>query len=142
MPKKKKGKKGRLIIFGIPSLVAIAYFITNLVTYAYNIKDLKKQEKNLTTELNTLKKDSDNLKTEIEKLKDPEYIARYAREEYSYSKENGEYIIKINEKEEEKKEEEKKDNNTNKYLFYGLGIGLLGVIIYIRTKWKINFSLS
>ena len=38
--------------------------------------------------------DEDNLKTEINKLQDEEYVARYAREKYLYSK-DGELIIKI-----------------------------------------------
>ena len=36
------------------------------------------------------------LKNEINKLQDPEYMARYAREKYLYSK-NNEIIIKIEE---------------------------------------------
>jgi cell division protein FtsB len=34
------------------------------------------------------------LKEEINRLQDPEYMAKYAREKYLYSK-NGEIIIKI-----------------------------------------------
>ena len=36
----------------------------------------------------------DYLKEEINRLQDPEYMAKYAREKYLYSK-NGEIIIKI-----------------------------------------------
>jgi cell division protein DivIC len=36
----------------------------------------------------------EELKDEINKLKDPEYMARYAREKYLYSK-DGELIIRI-----------------------------------------------
>lgn len=40
--------------------------------------------------------EEDELKSQINKLQDPEYIARYAREKYLYSK-NGEIIIRIEE---------------------------------------------
>lgn len=132
--KKNKQVKRRLIIFGSISIVAIIYFITTLFSYTSDIKKLKKQEDNLTIQLNDLKNDSENLKIEIEKLKDPEYIARYAREEYSYSKQNGEYIIKINDEEQIAKEEIKEDNHIYKYLIIGFGVGLIGIIIYIIKK--------
>lgn len=38
--------------------------------------------------------EEETLKDEINKLQDPEYMARYAREKYLYSKKN-EIIIKI-----------------------------------------------
>lgn len=34
----------------------------------------------------TLKDEEDKLNSDIKKLKDPEYVARYAREKYMYSK--------------------------------------------------------
>jgi cell division protein FtsB len=40
--------------------------------------------------------EEENLKEEINRLQDPEYMAKYAREKYLYSK-NGEIIIKIEE---------------------------------------------
>ena len=42
----------------------------------------------------TLKDEEDKLNSDIKKLKDPEYVARYAREKYMYSK-DGELIIRI-----------------------------------------------
>ena len=41
-----------------------------------------------------LKQNEDNLKTQIDMLKDEEYLARYARENYLYSK-DGEIVFKI-----------------------------------------------
>ena len=35
-----------------------------------------------------------SLKVEVNKLKNPEYVAKYAREKFLYSKDN-EYVIKI-----------------------------------------------
>ena len=41
-----------------------------------------------------LEEQEEILKTDIQKLEDPEYVAKYAREKYLYSKE-GELIIRI-----------------------------------------------
>ena len=41
-----------------------------------------------------LKDQEDELKVDASKLQDPDYIARYAREKYSYSK-DGEIILRI-----------------------------------------------
>lgn len=96
MAKKKMSKqaKRRLLIFGTFSVIAIVYFIFSISFYTFNIYKLKKQETELNTKINNLKHNEKLLNTEIEKLKDNEYIARFARENYSYSK-DGEIIIKI-----------------------------------------------
>ncbi len=41
-----------------------------------------------------MKDEEDKLNSDIKKLKDPEYVARYAREKYMYSK-DGELIIRL-----------------------------------------------
>lgn len=135
--KKKKDNfsKRRIIVFGSVSIVAIIWFFSNLITYTVNIKNLKNEEKKLENKLLELKEDATYLKNEIEKLKDPEYLARYARSEYSYSKSEGEYVIKIDENKEKniiQVEEEK--NNLHKYLIGGSGVILLLIIIYIVKK--------
>ena len=48
----------------------------------------------LEKQLTELKNDEAALKVNVEKLQDPDYIARYAREKYLYSK-DGEFIIRI-----------------------------------------------
>ena len=53
-----------------------------------------------------LKKEAKDLTVQIEELNNPEYLASYARENYSYSK-DGEYIIKLNNKEKEVKKVDK-----------------------------------
>lgn len=97
-----KKAKQRLFIFGIPCLLIILYFMFQLLFYVYKIYDLKSQQHKLDREYKELKVDEKDLRTEIDKLNDPDYIARYVRENYSYSK-NGEYIIKIKDK--DKKDE-------------------------------------
>ena len=60
------------------------------------IKIYKKyqEKKVLTTELSELKKEEEVLRANVDKLQDPDYIARYAREKYLYTK-DGEYVIKM-----------------------------------------------
>lgn len=135
MAKKKitKQSKRRLLIFGTISILIIIYFFISLSYYSVYIYKLKNQETILTNDLNDLKHDEKLLKTELEKLQDPDYLARYARENYDYTK-DGEYVIKINK--EEKKEENKVKTDIEiyrKYIFIGSTIVLL-FIIYIFYK--------
>lgn len=132
--KKNKVIKRRLIVFGSISVLAIVYFVANLINFSISINSLKEQKKDLSEQLENLKKESEDLKIEIEKLKDPEYIARFAREEFSYSKKDGEYIIKIEEKEQEEiiKPIEKKNNY--QYFIGAIALGFIGIIIYIIKK--------
>jgi cell division protein DivIC len=67
----------------------------------FQIYDKKNEASELEVKLADLKDNEEKLESEINRLQDPEYLARYAREKYFYSKEN-ELIIRIPEKEEEK----------------------------------------
>lgn len=89
-----KQSKRRLLIFGVLSILAIGYFFVTLFSYTYNYISLRNEERNLKNELVALQDEKANLKIEIEKLNDPEYVARYAKENFLYSAE-GEYVIKI-----------------------------------------------
>ena len=60
---------------------------------------MTKEKKELKEELKELKEKEKELKLDASKLQDSDYIARYAREKYYYSK-DGEYIIKIPEEDE------------------------------------------
>ena len=53
-----------------------------------------KEKDELNEELEVLKEKETELSTDVLKLQDPEYIARYLREKYYYSKE-GEYVIRF-----------------------------------------------
>ena len=50
--------------------------------------------KELKQKLTDLKEKEDQLQVDADKLQDPDYIARYAREKYAYSK-DGEIILRI-----------------------------------------------
>ena len=58
------------------------------------INILVNEKKRLSEEKVSLKEKQESLEADIERLSDPEYIARYAREKYFYSK-NGEFILRI-----------------------------------------------
>ena len=58
------------------------------------VKGLKKEISELKTAYMEKLEEEDILNDEISKLQDPEYLAKYAREKYLYSKDD-EIIIKI-----------------------------------------------
>lgn len=132
--KRNKNKKIRLLIFGSLSIITIIYFISSLFTYSLDIKNLRNEEIALKSKLENLKEGAEDLKLKIEKLKDPEYKARFVRENFLYSKKTGEYIIKLQEKKEEKIEITNKEDNKNIYFIIGIGIVLLFIIVYVIKK--------
>ena len=91
-----KKDKRRLILI---STILISLMIT-LVSSVFNdwmqILDNKKQVNVLSEKYDQLMDEETALKSEVTKLQNPEYVARYARETYLYSKPN-EIIIKTDE---------------------------------------------
>lgn len=89
-----KKDKRRIFILTIFLIPLLGFFVANMFNYwsqiYKNIKEKEKLELVYTKVLET----EEGLKNEITKLQDPEYVARYAREKYLYSK-DGEIIIKI-----------------------------------------------
>ena len=130
-----KSTKRRLRVFGILSLVCILYFIFCLGFELYKVHELKLEEKQLKEEYESLKKEAEELEVEIDELNDPEYLAKYARENYLYSK-DGEYIIKLNDKDEEIK---KVNNEINvNYIIVGLSIFIIIIFLYVIIRSKKN----
>jgi len=127
--------KMRLVWIGIPCLFIIGYTIFLGISYYINITKLSAQEAELKEILTALQQDEKELKNDIKKLKDPEYIAKYAREHYLYSK-DGEYVIKLEDDElvVEETEQSKKDT----YMKSGIiTIGIIiGVVIVISILSK------
>ena len=96
MAKKKKVKKKakRLATFGIFSIILIILVTGTFLGVFVEVVN-KFQEKNeLENELQVLEEKKIELENMVNKLEDPEYLARYAREKYFYSK-DGELIIRI-----------------------------------------------
>ena len=131
--KVKKSTVRRLRVFGVLSLICILYFVFCLCYEMYEIHKLKIEEKNLQEEYKNLKREAKDLKVEIEELNNPEYLASYARENYSYSK-DGEYIIKLNKKDKEIKEV--KDDIKINYIVVGLSIFVIIVFMSIILRGK------
>ena len=62
--------------------------------YWIEIFEKYQEKKELDKQLTLLKEKEESLKVDAKKLQNPDYIARYAREKYQYSKE-GEFILQI-----------------------------------------------
>ena len=84
----------RLFIF-VPVCLAIlgAIFIA-IGSYWVKIYDKYQEKKNLEQEILVLKEKEEELKVDVERIEDPDYVARFAREKYMYSK-DGEIIIRL-----------------------------------------------
>ena len=115
----------RLRVFGVLSLICIIYFVFCLCYEVYEIHKLKIEEANLKEEYKNLKKEEKDLTVKIDQLNNPEYLASYARENYSYSK-DGEYIIKLKDKD----KKVKKVENDIKVNYVIIGLGIFVVVIF------------
>lgn len=96
MAKSKATKKRhrRMLILGLSSIVVIIGTTFTIGKYWIEIYDKYQEKEELQKKLVTLKNKEKKLKVDANKLQDPDYIARYAREKYLYSK-DGEFILKI-----------------------------------------------
>ncbi len=86
--------KRRMFFLGLSSITII--FVTTFTTGRYWVEIFDKYQEKivLEEELLHLKEKEEELKVDANKLQNPDYVARYAREKYLYSKE-GEYILQI-----------------------------------------------
>lgn len=96
MSKRKKVKKKakRLATFGFVSVLLITFISITLFSVFIEIVKKFEEKNNLENELILLEEKEKELENNVNKLEDPEYLARYAREKYFYSK-DGELIIRI-----------------------------------------------
>lgn len=94
--KKRKASKSKirifisLIVFGSVT-AALGY---NCLSNILEIQKLEEEKKDLQDQLVTLQEEKETLETDILKLEDPDYIAKYVREKYFYSK-DGELILRL-----------------------------------------------
>ena len=93
---KKNNKKAKKRIF-----LSFIFFgaIIGSLSYSFftnvgKIIEIKNEKQALNVKLSDLKDEEEALNSDNKKLNDPDYVARYAREKYLYSK-NGELIIRI-----------------------------------------------
>ena len=96
MAKKKglKEAKKRLVIMILFFIVTALVVSFNLFKVWLQIIDNHNSIESLTAQYNTLMEQETQLKSDVNKLQDPDYVARYAREKYLYTK-DGELIIRI-----------------------------------------------
>ncbi len=96
MARKKKNKKAkrRILFLGFGSLIIIAVTTFSIGRYWVEILEKYQEKKQLEKKLTKLKEKEEVLKVDADKLQDPDYIARYAREKYFYSK-DGEFILRL-----------------------------------------------
>ena len=133
-----KGAKPRIFVSIILFSIIMVYFLFTLGYYGVKLISLKNEQDNLSNSLVDLQSEEKELKNEIEKLKDPDYLARYAREHFFYSK-DGEYIIRLENQEEETLKEESFLTLIDDYYIYvisGLSIVVILFILYIFKKNK------
>lgn len=94
---KKKGLKAakkRLVLMILFFIVTTLAVSINLFKVWLQIIDNNNSIESLTAEYNSLMEQEKQLKSDVNKLQDPNYVARYAREKYLYTK-DGELIIRI-----------------------------------------------
>ncbi len=107
MTKKKrkvKKKARRIVTFGFLSIVAIVVVIITVGSVFKELVSKYQEQKRLENKLVELEEKEKVLENDVKKLEDPEYLARYAREKYFYSK-DGELILRIpNEKQDDNKD--------------------------------------
>ncbi len=89
-----KKTKGRMVIFFLFFISIIVTLSFTLFSNLRQINDIRNEKKTLIKEKEKLLEKQASLEADIEKLSDDDYIARYAREKYFYSK-PGEIILRI-----------------------------------------------
>ena len=86
--------KLRIRIYLTVIALLLGFFGYKMYYYWPKIYSNYQEKRVLEAKYNDLLAEEDTLSGDIVKLQDPDYIARYAREKYLYSK-NGELIIRI-----------------------------------------------
>ena len=89
-----KKAKLRILLFFIIFGSIIGSLSYSFFSNVNKIVSIKKEKQILSDRIAELTDEEAVLNSDIKKLEDPEYVARYAREKYLYSK-DGELIIRI-----------------------------------------------
>lgn len=135
MARKTTAQVKRRLVLTVPITLAIILATTfTSVLELKKIRSYEKEKKALTLELEKLKEDAESLNLEINRLNSPEYIARYAREKFLYTK-DGEKLIIVDELTKEQQiEESNKEIDYLTYILIGVGSLLFITIVYIILK--------
>ena len=130
----KKYKKRRMTVIICIVIFCVVVFTYKLISFGYNIFYLNNLKEELSIKYNDLREEEKDLKIEIEKLKNDDYLAKYVREKYKYSK-DGELVLSVDETKETIKEIDK-EISINKVGLIGLSTVLGLVVIYVIFKKK------
>ena len=84
----------RLLVFGVFSVFVICFVFISVYKVINQIFEKYREADELEKRIAVLTEEEEELNNEINRLQDKDYLARYAREKYFYSK-NGELIIRI-----------------------------------------------
>ena len=129
-----KRRKRRILVLGTISIIVFACFLFNVFTYSYKIIKLTSEQNKLEARLDELKTIKENKETEIEKLNDPEYVAKFAREKYGYSRDGELVIVDTTEKAEELLRDIQKETLLYKYILVGSAVGFILLIAIIKRR--------
>ena len=106
--KRKSLKRARRILFLCTgSIVLIVALCLAVGSCWAEIISKYNEKRDLEKKLVDLKDQEEELKADVKKMQDPDYVARYAREKYLYSK-DGEYVIQLPEDDKKTSTEEDK----------------------------------
>lgn len=94
--KKKKISFRKLRLFGlfVVFVIITSFLACNCWNNIKMINSMKKEKEELENKFLVLLQEKKELENDVLKLKDPDYIAKYVREKYYFSK-DGELILKI-----------------------------------------------
>lgn len=96
MTKMSQKTKFRVTFLILGLIISNVLLVSSIFSYATQIFKNKQKIEELNLTYNEKLEEEEQLNDEISKLQDPEYMAKYAREKYLYSKDD-EIIIKIDE---------------------------------------------
>lgn len=99
MARKHKKTRARLVLFVPVCCFVVLAVCTAVGNYWVQIADKYQEKQELSERMLALREKEAQLKVEASRLEDPDYVARYAREKYMYSK-DGEIIIRLPEEDE------------------------------------------
>lgn len=130
----------RLFFLRPISLFLVIFVVITFASNSYRLYQLVNEKKEKENNYIELQEESEHLKNEITKLNNPEYLAKYARENYAYSK-DGEIIIKIDKKNENDVERQEIKTNVKstkidlkQYSFVGIILLVLYISFYFVRK--------
>lgn len=86
--------KMRLVVYSFSFILLVTLMTLSCFNTWQKIYNNKREKERLDSVYSSLLKDEANLEDDVKKLQDPEYVAKYAREKYLYTKE-GEYVIDL-----------------------------------------------